>query len=70
VSSRVITTRAVGLISGGVVQGKTGDGEMLAASNVEAVDGPVHNVKIRDLGVVGILNNDEVVGPRNISRCP
>jgi hypothetical protein len=43
---------------------------MLAASNVEAVDGPVHNVEIGDLRIVGILNNNEVVGPRNMSRYP
>jgi hypothetical protein len=31
------------------------------------VDRPVHDVQIGDLGVVGLLDDEEVVGPRHIS---
>lgn len=67
VRSRVITTGAVGLITGTVVQDDSRNGEVLAASNVKAVNGPVHDVQIGDLGVVGLFNDDEVVGPSDSS---
>lgn len=68
VSSRVITTGAVGLITGSVVQHNTGDGEVLAPSDVETVNGPVHDVQVSNLGIVGVFDNNEVVGPRNLTQ--
>jgi hypothetical protein len=53
----------VGSISGGVVQKEAGDGEVLGILDLEAVDGPVDDVEVGDLGVVDILNDNEVVGP-------
>ena len=64
--SWVINAGGVGLITIGVVQAKTRDGEMLDAADVEAVNGPAFDAQIGDLGVVQLLENDEVVRPRNL----
>lgn len=53
----------VGCVSGGVVQGEAGNGEMLDVFDLEAVDGPVDNIEVGDLGVVDVLNDNEVVRP-------
>lgn len=54
------------LVSCGVVQDKTREDDILASSDTEAVNRPVHDVQVGDLGVVGLLDDEEVVGPRRI----
>jgi hypothetical protein len=57
----------VRLVPCGVVQNETGEDDVLASSDAEAVNGPVHDVQVGDLGVVGLLNDEEVVRPGHIS---
>jgi hypothetical protein len=66
VRSWVITTGGVGLVAIRVVQGKARNGEMLSSANVEAVNGPVLDVEVGDLGVIELLQYDEVIGPGKI----
>jgi hypothetical protein len=63
VGSSLATARRVRLVSSSVVQKKTGKDDVLASSDREAVNGPIHNVQVSDLRVVGLLDDDEVVGP-------
>lgn len=53
----------VGCVSGGVVQGEARNGEVLNIFDLEAVNGPVDDVEVGDLGVVDVLDDNEVVGP-------
>lgn len=59
----VAVTLAVGGVTGGVVEDQAGDGEVLGVFNLEAVDGIVQDVEVLDLGVVHVLDNNEVVRP-------
>lgn len=63
VTSSIAITGRVGVVAGSVVQHETGDGEVLDIFNLETVDGPVDDVQVGDLGVVDILDDDEVVRP-------
>lgn len=66
VSGWVAVGGGVGCVSGGVVQGEAGNGEVLDIFDLEAVDGPVDDVEVSDLGVVDVLDDNEVVGPGKI----
>jgi hypothetical protein len=68
VRSCVITAGGIGLVTVGVVQGKARNGEMLDTADVEAVNGPVLDVEVGDFGVVELLQDDEVVGPRMLLK--
>lgn len=63
VSSWLATTSRVRRESCGVVQNKTREDDVLAASDIKAVDRPVHDVQAGYMGVVSLLDDDEVVGP-------
>ena len=63
VASGIAVASRVGVVTGSVVQHETGDGEVLDIFNLETVDGPVNNVQVGDLGVVDILDDNEVVRP-------
>lgn len=63
VGGRVAVTLAVGGVTGGVVEDQAGDGQVLGVLDLEAVDGPVQDVEVLDLGVVHVLDDNEVVGP-------
>lgn len=65
VSSWLTATSSVRRESCGVVQNKTGENDVLAASDIKAVDRPVDDVQVGDMGVVSLLDDDEVVGPRH-----
>lgn len=58
----------VRLISCSVVQNKTREDDVLATSDTKAVNGPVHDVQVGDLGVVGLFDDEEVIRPRNTSQ--
>lgn len=62
VSGRVAIAGRIGLISRRVVQGQAGDCEVLDVCYLKAVDRPVLDVEIGDLGVVDLLDDEEVVG--------
>lgn len=66
VGSWIITTGRVGLIAIGVIKSEAGNSQMLHAADVEAVDRPVLDIEVGNLGVVELLEDDEMVGPE---RC-
>lgn len=61
VSSRVTTACGIGLVSSRIVQGQTGDGEVLDIRDVKTVNWPVFDVEIGDLRVVDFLDDEEVI---------
>lgn len=66
VCSCIVTASGVGLVTVRVVQSKTRKSDVLNTGNVKAVNGPVLDVKVGDLRVVELLEDDEVVGPKRL----
>lgn len=66
VSSGIITTGIVGLVTGGVVKREARDGEMLRIFNFKAVNGPILDIEIGNLGIVDFFDNNEVIGSKGL----
>jgi len=61
VCSSLASTGGVWCVAGGVVEGETGKEHAIASCHVEAVDGPVLDVQVRDDTINHVVENNKVV---------
>lgn len=66
VSSCVFAASIIRLVACRVIQSQARNGQMLYTGDLEAVNWPVLDIEVGDLGVIHVLYNNEMVRPRVI----